>query len=76
MISFYLQAVPMMNGQIVELRAFTGTKKNRGAPMGSWTLQREEWELMRVLLIAGIKNSRIPTELLDQTRRKLTSPLN
>ena len=74
MTTFYLEAIPMMNGQLVELRAFIGSQHQHGHSIGSWTFERAEWELFRVLLIAGINNSHIPTQLLDQTRRRGTPP--
>lgn len=71
MLTFYLEARPHMNGGLVEFTIYqgshAGTKRRLGEPT---YFERVEWEAFRTLIIAGIKNSRIPTELHDGTRRK------
>ena len=71
MLTFYLEARPHMNGRLVEFTIYRGSHAGEKSPLGQPTIfERAEWETFRTLIIADIKNSRIPTELHDGTRRE------
>ena len=71
MITFFIHAKPMMNGKVVELTVYEGTYKGDKVPMGSVSFEAPQWELFRELLIAGMRSTRVPVEMMDGTRPKI-----
>lgn len=70
MITWYILAEPVMNDRVVRVQIYRGSRPGDKIPMGDpQYFQHDEWESFRMLLVAGIHNSRIPTELQDRTRR-------
>jgi len=71
MITFYMEARPHMKGALVELRIYQGSHAGEKLSLGEGQVfDRAQWEAFRPLLVAGIKNSRVPTELHDGTRKE------
>lgn len=76
MIGFYLHARPMMNGQIVELVVYRGSREGDKTPLGSLSFDRSEWDAFRTVIIGGMRAAgyaRVPIEFMDGTRRELGS---
>lgn len=74
MISFYLHARPMRNGQIVELTVYRGSRDGKKTALGSLSFDRFEWDSFRTLVIGGMRAAsyaRVPIEFMDGTRREL-----